>query len=94
MLAAQERDRGQELTDAYVDERIRAVWQVVTGVADAIKGLAERYAPGQESKESTRHARSVSECPAPLCSTPGAAASLRGAAGQPCLFAPSAFGCL
>ena len=62
VLAAQERDKGQELTDAYVDARIRAVWQVVAGVADAIRRLNDRYAPGSTSKEAARHARCTGEC--------------------------------
>jgi len=57
VLAAQERDKGQELTDAYVDARIKAVWQVVAGVADAIRLLSKRYIPGSNSKESARHLR-------------------------------------
>ena len=57
VLQAQERDKGQELTDAFVDARIKAVWQVVEGVADAIRTLHPRYAPGSDSKETNRHAR-------------------------------------
>ena len=51
VLQAQERDKGQELTDAFVDARIKAVWQVVEGVADAIRTLHPRYVPGSKSKE-------------------------------------------
>ena len=61
VLAAQERDKGQELTDEYVDARIKAVWQVVAGVADAIRGLHDRYAPGSTSKEANRHTRCTSK---------------------------------
>lgn len=57
VLAAQERDAGQELTDAYVDARIKAVWQVVAGVADAIRRLHDRYTAIENSKESARHER-------------------------------------
>lgn len=62
VLAAQERDKGHELTDAYVDARIKAVWQVVAGVADAIKGLHDRYGPGSKSREANRHGRCTSKC--------------------------------
>ena len=61
VLAAQEMDKGQELTDAYVDARIRVVWEVVAGVADAIRGLHDRYVPGSNSKEANRHARCTSK---------------------------------
>lgn len=138
VLAAQERDRGQQLTDAHVDARIRwvlvlgrvlvtaagvamrscvrrrpaarpsagrpagdangqhspraphpspgptlpyrprppspplpppslsfatrsAVWQVVTGVADAIRLLHDRYAPDARSREAERHIRCTGE---------------------------------
>lgn len=61
VLAAQERDKGQELTDAYVDARIKAVWQVVAGVADAIRGLHDRYGPGSKSIEANRHGRCTSK---------------------------------
>ncbi|KAL4443541.1 hypothetical protein ABPG75_011278 [Micractinium tetrahymenae] len=57
VLSAQERDRDQELTDAHVDQRIRAVWQVVTCVADAIRLLHDRYAPDAQSREAERHIR-------------------------------------
>ncbi|PRW56682.1 hypothetical protein C2E21_4574 [Chlorella sorokiniana] len=57
VLTAQERDRDQQLTDAHVDQRIRAVWQVVTGVADAIRLLHDRYAPDAQSREAERHIR-------------------------------------
>ena len=56
VLQAQERDKGQELTDAFVDARIKAVWQVVEGVADAIRMLHSRYTLA-DSAESKRHAR-------------------------------------
>lgn len=59
VLAAQERDKGQELTDAFVDARIKAVWHVVAGVADAIRLLYPRYAPGSKSKEASRHTRCI-----------------------------------
>jgi hypothetical protein len=35
----------------------RAVWQVVTGVAEAIRLLHDRYAPDAQSKEAERHIR-------------------------------------
>ena len=57
VLAAQERDKGQELTDEFVDARIKAVWQVVAGVAESIRLLYPRYAPGSNSKETLRHNR-------------------------------------
>ena len=57
VLQAQERDKGHELTDAFVDARIKAVWQVVQGVADAIRTLHSRYTPGSNSSETVRHAR-------------------------------------
>ncbi len=57
VLQAQERDKGHELTDAFVDARIKAVWQVVQGVADAIRTLHSRYTPGSNSSETGRHAR-------------------------------------
>lgn len=57
VLAAQERDKGHDLTDEYVDARIRAVWHVVSGVADAIRGLSERYTSGPDAVEAVRHAR-------------------------------------
>lgn len=37
--------------------RCRAVWQVVTCVADAIRLLHDRYAVDAQSKEAERHAR-------------------------------------
>ncbi|EFN58214.1 hypothetical protein CHLNCDRAFT_50618 [Chlorella variabilis] len=57
VLTAQERDRDQQLTEVHVDQRIRAVWQVVTCVADAIRLLHDRYAPDAQSKAAARHIR-------------------------------------
>lgn len=39
----------------------RAVWQVVTGVADAIRLLHDRYAPDAQSREAERHIRCTGE---------------------------------
>ena len=37
------------------------MWQVVTGVADAIRLLHDRYAPDAQSREAERHIRCTGE---------------------------------